>query len=110
MFLYESICGNHFVWGAKKGAEGSMVYKGNARRMFAQAMATITDRMDKSAADDERKIQAAKQKLLGGSKDEVVTYVYGKALGLSRSECENAYVLADRHSDLHGDPNTAWGF
>lgn len=110
MFLYETICGNHIVWGAKKVAEVSIVHKGNARRMFAQAMATITDRMDKSATEDQARIVSAKQKLLGESKEEVVTFVYGKSLGLSRSECENAYVLADRYSDVHGDPNTAWGF
>lgn len=110
LFLYESVCGNHVVWGAKTLADISIRHTGDARRAFAEAMASITTRMERSASEDERRIAQAKQKLLGASEDEVITFAFGKGFGLSKSECEQAYVLADRHSDTHGDPNTAWGF
>jgi hypothetical protein len=111
LFLYESICGNHIVWGAKTLAEVSIRHTGEARKMFAEAMSTISDRMDRSVSDDQKRIAAAKIKLLGASREEVVTFAFGKNFGLSKAECENAYVLADRHADEHGgNPNSAWGY
>ena len=111
MFLYDSICGNHIVWGAKTLAEISIRHTGEARRMFAEAMATVTQRSQVSAASDEARIREAKSHLLGQRKEDIITLIFGKQLGLSRSECEGAYVLADRHSDdHHSDPRSAWGF
>lgn len=111
LFLYETICGNHICWGTKTLAEVSIRHTGEARRGFTEAMATITDRMNRSASEDRNRIQCAKVKLLGESKADVVTFVFGKGFGLSKSECEQSYVLAERHADEHGNnPNTAWGF
>lgn len=111
MFLYETVCANHIVWNSKVLGEISIRHTGDARRMFADAMRTISNRMDLSESEDRGRILAAKSKLLGASKDEIVDWVYGKQFGLSRTECENAYILAERHSDDHGrNPNSAWGF
>lgn len=111
LFLYDSICGNHIVWGAKVLSEVSIIHKGDARQQFASAMAQITENMDRESSDDARRIQAAKRKLLGASKDEVVTLVFGKNFGLTRRECEDSYALAERHAEDHGNnPNSAWGF
>jgi len=42
---------------------------------------------------------------------EVVRLVFGKNWGLSKEQCENAYVLALRHAEDHNtEPNTAWGY
>ena len=110
-FLYDSICGNHIVWGAKVLAEVAIRHTGEARRMFGQAMAVATDRINQAASDDTSRILAAKRYELGRAKDDIVQLVFGKQLGLSKSECENAYVLADRHADEHGgNPHTAWGY
>ena len=111
LFLYESVCGNHICWNTKTIGEVTIRHTGEARRAFSEAMASITARMETAASDDEIRIRQAKQKLLGQSKEEVVDFVYGKSFGLSRKDCEEAYVLADRHADLHGnEPNSAWGF
>ncbi len=111
MFLYETVCGNHIVWGAKTLAEVSIIHKGDAREMFAQAMGSITDRIQESASTDERRIQAAKAKMLGDDKDELIQFVYGKQFGLSKRECEDAYILANRHAEEHNNnPLSAWGF
>ncbi len=111
LFLYETVCGNHIVWGAKTLAEVSIRHTGEARRTFQEAMATVTQRMESQASVDENRIRQAKQKLLGDTKEEVITWVFGKQFGLTKTECENAYTLAERHADQHnGDPNTAWGF
>jgi len=111
LFLYESVCGNHIVWGAKTLAEVSIRHTGSARKLFAEAMATVTERTLRAASDDEERIRLAKRHTLGKSKEDIVTLVFGKSLGLSKAECENAYVIAERHADDHGgDPHTAWGY
>lgn len=111
MFLYETVCGNHIVWGAKTVAEISIRHTGEARRMFIEAMRQVSARSEMAASVDQHRIAQAKQKVLGASKDEVIDWVYGKQFGLSRTECENAYVLADRYAENHGNnPRSAWGF
>lgn len=111
MFLYDTVCGNHIVWGAKTIAEISIRHTGEARRMFSEAMATITSRMLRAESEDRERIQAAKVYELGESKDDIITLIFGKQLGLSKSECENSYVLAERHeSDHGGNPRSAWGY
>jgi hypothetical protein len=111
MFLYETLCSNHICWNSTVMGEVNLRHTGEARQMFSQAMATVTRSIDRSAAEDTNRIRAAKQKVLGNTADEVIQFVFGKQLGLSKGECENAYVLADRHSDEHGgNPRSAWGF
>lgn len=111
MFLYDTICGNHIVWGAKVLAEVSIRHTGKAREAFAEAMQTVTQRVRNSAAIDEDRIRKAKQFELGPGKPEIIDLVFGKNLGLSRKDCEAAYVLAERHeSDHGGNPRSAWGY
>ena len=111
MFLYDTVCGNHIVWGAKVLAEVSIRHTGEARRMFAQAMATVTERTQRSALEDESRIKTAKGYELAGSKDDIVTLIFGKQLGLTRGECIDAYAIAEKCEDDHGgNPRSAWGF
>jgi len=111
MFLYDTVCDNHIVWGAKVIAEISIRHTGEARREFSQAMATITDRIGESAAKDEQRILQAKRWELAPTKEKLISLVFGKQLGLTRTECEQAYALADRYSEDHGDnPRSAWGY
>lgn len=111
MFLYDTICGNHIIWGAKIVAEIEIVHKGKADVLFREAMATATSRMVRSASEDEQRIQAAKVATLGTNREKVVDLVFKKQLGLSKTECDMAYTLAERHeSDHGGDPTTCWGY
>jgi len=111
MFLYDTVCGNHIVWGAKIVQEISIRHIGEPARLFREAMATATKQMRASAHDDQVRILAAKSHVLGDSRTKIVDLVYNKPFGLTRSECDAAYVLAERHADDHGnDPTTAWGY
>ena len=111
MFLYDSVCGNHIVWGAKVVADIQIRHTGNANKTFAEAMATASSRMLGAASGDEKRIKAAKEFPLADDKAGVVKLIFGKQLGLSKQQCEDAYVLAERHADDHGgDPSTAWGY
>ena len=41
----------------------------------------------------------------------LIKVVFGKNWGLSKTECENAYMLALRHEEDHNTyANTAWGY
>jgi hypothetical protein len=111
LFLYDSVCGNHIVWGAKVLAEVSIRHTGEARKMFSEAMATVTKRVEESASADEWRIQESKQHLLGNSSEDVINLIFRKNIGLSRDECQNAYTIAERCSDEHNcDPLSAWGY
>lgn len=110
-FLYDSVCGNHIVWGAKVLAEIAITHTGSARERFAEAMASVNSYICHAASEDEARIRAAKQKVIGAGKDDIVKLVFRPAIGLSKRECEDSYVLAVRHADSHGgDPHTAWGY
>lgn len=111
MFLYDTVCGNHIVWGAKVVAEINIRHTGKAAEMFRQAMAAATAGILRSASEDEDRIQKAKQFSLGDDQAAVVKNIFVRNWGLSKNECENAYVLASRHAEEHNtEPNTAWGY
>ena len=111
LFLYDSVCGNHIVWGAKVVADVAFRHTGQVRRMFQQATYDIQARSDKPALEDINRIKAAKGHLLGASGEGVIETVFRKQVGLSRRECEEAYVIAERHEGDHGkNPRSAWGF
>jgi hypothetical protein len=111
MFLYDTVCGNHIVWGAKVVGEIAIPHRGNAQEIFREAMAKATALVDTSAHDDQRRILAAKEFEIAPTRELTVKKIFGKDLGLSKTECENAWVLATRHAEDHGvEPNTAWGY
>ncbi len=109
-FLYEFVCGNHRVWGAKEVKELRIRHIGDASsESFAQLEATLKEYADGSAEEDEAKITAARSKILGADKDEVLDLVFGLNLGVSRRELEQSYAQALEHDEWYGDPKSAWG-
>lgn len=111
MFLFDTVCGNHIVWGARIIEEISIVHRGNANEVFREAMARATSMMELPAGDDENRIKAAKLYEIAPGRAEVVDTIFKKGWGLSKQECDNAYVLAQRHAEDHNtEPNTAWGY
>lgn len=110
-FFYEYVCGNHRVWGAKGVAELRIKHVGNADgRAFSQLSAELRRYADASAKDDESKIVAAQNYVLGGSKDEVLDRVFGlKSVGLSKRIIGQAYELAEKRVDWYGNPRSVWG-
>jgi len=112
MFLYDTICGNHIVWGAKVIAEISIPHRGNAKEIFREAMAIATHNALAPASEDENRIKRAKLYEIGPGQPEVIKTVFTKFSGyISKRECEDAYVMATRHAEDHNtEPNTAWGY
>lgn len=109
-FLYEYICGNHIVWGAKGVQELRIRHVGNADdRAFAELTGELRKYADASASETEAKLLAAQKLVLGKDKDEVLDRVFGLNIsGLTRGQIGAGYDKAVERVDRYGDPRTAW--
>lgn len=111
-FLYEYVCGNHRVWGAKGVRELRIRHVGTAdARAFSQLAVELRRYSEESADGDEAKVQRARITTLGSTKDEVIDRVFGLRIpALTMAKVSQAYELADQHADWYGDPKSVWGF
>lgn len=109
-FLYEYVCGNHRVWGAKNVREIRVRHIGNAdERAFRGLTIELKKYADRAASDDEKVIAEARRYLLGSTKDEVLDKVFGLS-GAPRKLLAAAYDVAVQEEDKYGDPHSVWGF
>lgn len=113
-FMYEYVCGNHRVWGAKGVQELRIRHVGNAdARAFSQLAVELRKYADSSATGDEEKVKLARAKLLGVTADEVLDAVFQFAPTrgqISRKLIQSAFDKATERTDWYGDPRSVWGF
>lgn len=113
-FLYDAVCGNHIVWGARDVAELRVRHVGKADdKAFRGLSAELVRYADESASDMEAQIVAARRFELGATKDEVIDAVLGlaakkKIQGLTRTVVDESYDLAAA-SPRYGSPRAIWG-
>lgn len=108
-FLYRYMCENHIIWGASEVGEVALRHVGSVKEKFNLWYAEAKRYAEESVSDEEAKIAAAKSKLIGASKEEVLDALFGKrSLGLSRKTLDGGYEAIVPEQD--GDPNTVWGF
>ena len=108
-FFYDSICQNHIVWGAKNVNELRVRHIGNAdSKAFGKIAVELRRYSDSSVSDIEATIKSARKIEIAGTKDEVLDRLFEKRIS-SRKNLELAYVLADEHQKVNGNPNTVWG-
>jgi hypothetical protein len=120
-FLYNSVCGNHIVWGARDVKTTRVVHIGDnvetrawaaSEEAWGRMRVEITEYANDSVSDLEAKIKAARVLEFGKTKDEVVDFVYGKRIAIiSRDMLENAYDLAEQFPQDSGNaaPTSKWG-
>jgi hypothetical protein len=108
-FLFDTVCGNHIVWGAQDVSETRVRHTGSAHDRWEAIVRQVTESVDAGAHEQEAKIRDAQSFMLGNDEDEVIDFLFGKRLVAKRT-ARQAYALAEEHSDVHGDPRTAWGF
>ena len=110
-FLYEYVCGNHIVWGAKGVKELRIRHVGNAdERVFSQLQGQLREFADASASEDEAIISRALSFKLGDNKDEVLDKVFAMNIpNLSQKVIEAGYTRAVEGADKYGDPRMVWG-
>lgn len=108
-FLYNSMCGNHIIWGASDVAEFSARHIGNVRGALRQFEVQIRRYANESVSDLEATIKAAHNKVISATKEGVLDYLFGKReIGLTRKTIEASYDAVVPEQD--GDPKTVWGF
>jgi hypothetical protein len=112
-FLYNSVCGNHIVWGASQVNELRVVHVGEANdKAFGNIRAELREYADESVSDMEAKIKSAKKLLIGSTKDEVVNTLFAKRIsGFSQNDIEASYEMAVKFPQDHPDssPASVWG-
>jgi hypothetical protein len=111
-FLYEYVCGNHRVWGAKGISELRIPHIGDAdARAFRNLEIELRKYADASVSDDEAKITRCRAMELGATKDEVLDRVFGlRIAALSQKVILAAYDRAEQEADKYGSPRSVWGF
>jgi hypothetical protein len=114
-FYYRYICGNHIVWGAENVQQIRIIHKGKPAHNWANALRIeLTKYANDSVSSDQLKIENAKHLDLGGTKEEVLDYLFAKRnLGIGKKDLESSYAIAETNYDLepnsNGNPNTVWG-
>lgn len=109
-FLYEYVCGNHRVWGARNVAEIKFRHVGNGldARAFGAIRATLTDYANASAETDEARIVALRSATLGGTADEILDALFSK-FKVPKKLAADAIALAEMRADWYGNPRSVWG-
>lgn len=112
MFLYRYTCGNHIIWGAEQVKRFKRKHLGRGVRVRAleNIQGDLKTYTDSSMEDDRQRMVQAKNLVLGANLDEITELVFEKKQLLTKKNVEGAYEAAEQHSDVDGDPRTAWGF
>lgn len=109
-FLYEFVCGNHRVWGAKDVKELRIAHiHTDTDKAFSKLAVELRKYADSSADEDEAKVEAARNFQIAATKEEVLDTVFKMVGNLSRSRVSQAYDAAEAHYDWYGSPRSAWG-
>lgn len=107
-FLYRYMCGNHIIWGASQVIDFSLRHIGTVRERMELFHGKIRQYMESSANEEQQKIATARSHMLGGTKEEVLDFLFGKrSLLLSRRSLEAGYDAVIEEQD--GSPRSVWG-
>jgi hypothetical protein len=109
-FLFNGVCGNHIVWGAKEIVSFSKRHIGDMNACWDKIENGLKGSLEESALETHQEIKKAKTTMLGSSKEEVATLLYNKRLG-SLNTFNAAVDEAYNHpEDLGGaSPLSIWG-
>lgn len=109
-FLYEYVCGNHRVWGAKDVKEVSFRHVGEGldAKAFGTLSARLTEYANGSADDDEAKILRMRETIIAADKQGVLDALFSR-LRISRKLAAQTVELAEAREDWYGNPRSVWG-
>ena len=108
-FLFDAVCGNHIVWGARNVSELRIRHSGEAdSKWFREVSCELVKYADSSTSDDVMRIESARTFRIGNDRMSVVDALFGKkTLLLSKGTVDEAYSIAER-TTRYGDPRSAW--
>lgn len=112
-FLYDAVCGNHIVWGARGVHEIRIRHIGNAdREAFSSIRGEIIKYSDESASDTQAVIARARKFEFGTDRetalDGVMKLIQRTPAAMGRKTLEAAYDAVEK-SPHYGSPRSAWG-
>ena len=113
-FLCKAVCGNHIIWNATGVHEIRVRHVGERTlsRAFRGFSAELR-RYHDAAPEEEKGIAAARNLILGNTKEDVLTAIvkYAKthSIPLPRTRIVDALRIAEENVDIYGDPRSLWG-
>lgn len=114
-FLFNTVCGNHIIYGAQHVTEFRFRHVGKAReRAFQQMALDVRAYMDSSVDQDRARIRAARTYTLGAKKEDILDTLFkvtaAKKLSISRATLEAAVDHAAQGEQVakYGDPTSVW--
>jgi hypothetical protein len=109
-FLFDFVCSNILVWGARNVCEIAIRHTGRARDRVLAADSDVIEHLRAYAATpasvQQAQIQKAQTLVLGDDRNDVIGKLFAK-LDVSRTSLEAAYTVAEQ-TPRYGDPSTAW--
>ena len=113
-FLYDSVCGNHIVWGASEVSEVRIVHRGRANtRWIGDLHRALVVYAGKSADVERKLIMGAMSAEIADGKDAVIEKLFkDKRINVTKRNLELAYDWAVKEARLRGNifkPNSVWG-
>lgn len=115
MFLFDFVCSNVLVWGARNVIEVKIAHKGRARERVlfddSEARQAIAAFANRSARADAQRIVRAQNMLVADTTGEVVSEVFRQRLpGLTKTVLEQAMIIADStpRYQLGAGPTSVW--
>ena len=109
-FLWRHVCGNHICWDVEGVKELKIKHIGTANHKFTNDFKdNLIEYVDSAASVDENMITAAKNKILGKDKDEVVITVLKRFPKMGKRMIASAYDTAENYDYEDGNPRSVWG-
>lgn len=112
LFLYDAVCSNVIVWGVRNVKEITLRHVGRIRDEVlgegSKVLPTLAAYAASSAHEQEQQITRAQRMLVADTRDEVISTLLGKRLGLTESALDAAYTVAEE-TPRYGDPRSVWG-
>lgn len=108
-FLFDTVCGNHIVWGAQDIRETRVRHMGpNVADGWMAMISRITEDAIGGISQQESEIRRAQEIILGEGRDEIMALLFGKRWAAKRL-AGAAYDSAVEHEQHHGNPHSLWG-
>lgn len=109
-FLYEKVCGNHIVWGAKELFNLRMVHVGEklTERVKRELMMVISKYINSSAEGDQAVINAARAYTVGKNAAEAVAWLTEARRGKGAWKPAQAVEIVKAAEVAGDDPTILW--
>ena len=108
-FVFDTICGNHIVWGAKDVFEVGFRHVGDIRSKWGNVLAELRAYADDSTNEQEAQLLSAMEMEIGTSKEEVLDFLFSKQF-LTRKQSVQTVELAEQYGEERGfNPRSVYG-